>query len=174
MGITFSQRVLNALFKREKEGNAISEANDRVSTRGKAKVGNKRAKTVHAKSNTNLKGKHKAESEVETEEKIQSCAVDIKNCIDLINNSSTGTADKPKRGSKRAKVDNRKAKKSAGNRKTSGSPNSDKGTKRSKQVISPAEMVILLAKAEEKLSEAVVKAKEKESKKKKVKKKKQI
>ncbi|MBW7990273.1 MAG: hypothetical protein FVQ84_09700 [Planctomycetes bacterium] len=172
MGRTFIQCVLNALFKertlfkRKKEGNAIIEA------KGQATTSDKAAKTVNAKSKANLKEKHKPETEEETEEKIRSCAVDIKNCIDLINN--TGTPDKPKKSRGHAKVDDRKADKSAGNRKASGSRNSDKSTKRSKQGASPAEMVILLAKAEEKLSEAVVKAKEEDDKKKKERKKKPI
>ena len=169
MGRAFIQRLLNALFKertmfkRKKEDNAIREAKDQAATSDKAR--NKTAKTANARSKANLKEEHKAETEVETEERIRSCAVDIKKCIDLINN--TGTPDKPKRGRGRANVDNRKADKSAGNRKTSGSRNSDRSAKRSKQGVSPAEMVILLAKAEEKLSEAVVKAKEKDDKKKK-------
>lgn len=160
MGRTFIQRLLNALFNRKKEDNAISETKDQVSTRDKAR--NKTAKIANAKSKANIKEEHKAE----TEEKIRSCAVEIETCIDLINNSSAGTPGKPKGGHGHAKADDGKADKSAGNRKTSSS-NSDSGTKRSKQGVSPAEMVVLLAKVEEKVSEAVVKAKEKDNKKKK-------
>jgi hypothetical protein len=160
MGRTLIQRLLNALFKRKKGDNAISEAKDQAATRGKA--GNK---TVNARSKANVKEKHKAETEVETEEKIRSCALEIKNCIDLINN--TGTPDKSKGDNRRAKVNDRKANKSAGNRKASGSRKRDKDMKKSKQGVSPAEMVKLLAKAEKKLSNAVVKAKEKEDKKRK-------
>ena len=157
MGRIFIQRLLNALFNRKKEDNAISEIKDQISTRDKA-----RSKTdkINAKSKANIKEEHKAE----TEEKIRSCAVEVKTCMDLINN---GTPDKPKGGHGRAKADDRKAVKSAGNRKTSSSSNSDSGTKRSQQDISPSEMVTLLAKVEEKVSEAVVKAKEKDNKKKK-------
>jgi hypothetical protein len=173
MGRAFIQRLLNALYKErtifntKKENKAISEAKDQAATRDKAR--NKTAKTANTRSKANLKEKHKpeTEAEAEAEERIRSCAVEIKGCIDLINNSSTGTPGKPKGGRGRANVDNRKADKSAGNRKTSGSRNSDRSAKRSKQGVSPAEMVILLAKAEEKLSEAVVKAKEKDDKKKK-------
>lgn len=164
MGRTFIQRLLNALFNRKKEDNAICETKDQATTR------NKTAKIANAKSKANLKEKHKAETEVETEEKIRSCAVEIKNCIDLINNNDSGggTPGKSKGGRGRANVNNRKAAdKSAGNRKASGSRNSDKGTKKSKQGVSPAELVILLAKAEGKLSEAVVRAKEKDDNKKK-------
>jgi hypothetical protein len=160
MGRTFIQRLLNALFNRKKEDNAISETKDQVSTRDKAR--NKTAKIANAKSKANIKEEHKEE----TEEKIRSCAVEIETCIDLINNSSTGTPGKLQGGRGHAKADDRKADKSEGNRKTSSS-NSDSGTKRSKQGVSPAEMVVLLAKVEEKVSEAVVKAKEKDNKKKK-------
>jgi hypothetical protein len=161
MGRTFIHRLLNALFNRKKEDNAISETKDQASTRDKAR--NKTAKIANAKSKANIKEEHKAE----TEEKIRSCAVEIETCIGLINNSSTGTPGKIQGGRGRAKADDRKADKSAGNRKTSSSRNSDSGTKRSKQGVSPAEMVVLLAKVEEKVSEAVVKAKEKGDKKKK-------
>ena len=163
MGRTFIQRLLGALFNKNKEDKAICETKDQAVTRDKT------AKTANVRSKANLKEKHKAETEVETEEKIRSCALEIKNCIDLINN--TGTPDTPKRSRGEAKVNDRKANKSAGNRKTSGSRNSDKSTKKSKQGVSPAEMVILLAKAEKKLSKAVVEAKEKEDKKRKEKKK---
>ena len=178
MGRIFIQRLLDALFKkrtifkRKKEDNAISETKNQAATRDKAR--NKTATTANAKSKANLKEKHKPETEAETEEKIRSCAVDIKNCIELINNSGGGTPGKPKGGRKRVKVDYRKADKSAGNRKASGTRNSDMSTKISKQSLSPAEMVILVNKAEEKLSEAVVKAKEKDDKKKKGRKKKSI
>ena len=160
MGRTFIQRLLNALFNRKKEDNVISEIKDQVSTRDKAR--SKTAK-INAKLKANIKEEHKAE----TEEKIRSCAVEIETCIDLINNSSAGTPGKPKGGHGHAKADDRKADKSEGNRKTSSSRNRDSGTKGSKQGVSPAEMVVLLAKVEEKVSEAVVKAKEKGDKKKK-------
>ena len=159
MGRTFIQRLLNALFNRKKEDNSISEIKDQVSTRDKAR--SKTAK-INAKLKANIKEEHKAE----TEEKIRSCAVEIETCVDLINNSSAGTPGKLQGGRGRSKADDSKADKSAGNRKTSSS-NSDSGTKRSKQGVSPAEMVVLLAKVEEKVSEAVVKAKEKDNKKKK-------
>ena len=159
MGSTFIQRLLNALFNRKKEDNAISEIKDQVSTRDKAR--SKTAK-INARSKANIKEEHKAE----TEEKVRSCAVEVETHIDLINNSSTGTPGKLQGGRGRPKADDRKADKSAGNRKTS-SWNSDSGTKRSKQGVSPADMVVLLAKVEEKVSEAVVKAKEKDDKKKK-------
>lgn len=158
MGRTFIHRLLNALFNRKKEDNAISEIKDQISTRDKAR--SKTANITNAKSKANIKEEHKAE----TEEKIRSCAVEIETCIDLINNS-TGTPGKLQGGRGRAKEDDRKADKSAGNRKTSSS-NSDSGTKRSQQDVSPAEMVVLLAKVEEKVSEAIVKAKEKDDKKK--------
>jgi hypothetical protein len=158
MGRTFIHRLLNALFKRNKEDNDTSRAKDQAAIRGKAPN-----KAANARSKANLKEKHKAETEIETEEKFRSCALEIKNCIDLIN--STGTPDKSKGDNGRAKVDNRKKGKNAGNRKVSGSRKSEKDMKKSKQGVSPAEMVQLLAKAEKNVSKAVEKAKEKEDKK---------
>lgn len=163
MGSAFIQRLLNALFNRNKEDDAISKTMDQAKTR------NKTAKTANARSKADVKEKLGTETEAEAEERIRSCALEIKSCIDLINNSSTSTPGKSKGSRKRAKVN-----KSAGNRKASGSRNSDMGTKENKQGVSPAEMVKLLAKAEKKLSKAVVKAKEKDDKKRKEKKKKSI
>lgn len=165
MGRTFIQRLLITLSKRKKKDSAISEEKNKATIRDKA--GNKTAKTANTRSKANIKEEHKAKTEVETEEKNRSCAVEIGTCIDLINNSSIGTPGKPKRGRRRAKADDRKTDKSSGNRKTSSSSNNDTGMKRSKQDVSPAEMVVLLAKVEEKVSEAVFKAKEKDNKKKK-------
>lgn len=168
MRSTFIQKLLNALFNRKKGDNSISRTKDQATTKGK------KAKTAKVNSKTSLKQKLDKETDAEAEEKIRACALEIKGCIDMINNSGTGAPGKSKRGRGRAKVDQRKAHKSAGNRKASRSRNSDKGKKRSKQGVSPAEMVILLTKAEEKLSEAVVKAKEKDGKNKKGRRKKQI
>ncbi|MDT8300388.1 MAG: hypothetical protein RQ760_02820 [Sedimentisphaerales bacterium] len=159
MGRAFIHRLLNALFNRKKETNAINETKNRASTRDKAKI---KTTQINTKSKANIIGEDKAETEIETEEKIRSCAVEVKTCIDLIN-KSTGTPSKPKGGCGHAKADNRKA---DSNRKTSSS-NSDSVTKRNQQGVSPSEMVVLLAKVEEKVSEAVFKAKEKDDKKKK-------
>ena len=108
-----------------------------------------------------------SEAKDDEEERIRSCAIEIKNCIDLINSSDGGAPDKSKKGRERAKTNDRKANKSTGNRKDSDKKNRDKGTKMSKQDVSPEEMVRLLAKAEKNVSEAVVKAKERDDKKKK-------
>jgi len=161
MGTAFIQRFLNILFNRKQKDNVKSEIKDQVSNRNKARS---KAAKINYKSKANLKEECKAETVAETEEKIRSCAVEVKTCIDLINNS-TGTPDKPKGDHERAKADDRKAVKNAGKRKTAS--NSNSGTKRGRQDVSPAEMVALLAKVEEKVSEAVVKAKEKDDKKKK-------
>ncbi len=175
---TFIQRVLDALYKertifsRKKKDTAISETIERVTTGDKAEASNKKAIKANARSKADVKEKPKGETEAESEERIRSCALEIKSCIDLINSSGGGTPGKSKRRRKRTKVDKRKAKKGADNRKTSIRRNSNKGTKGSQQDISPAEMVMLVAKAEEKVSEAVVKAKEKDNKKKKERKKK--
>ncbi len=158
MGRTFIRWLLDALFNSKKGDNTVSRTEDRAATKGR------KAKTANVKSKTGLKQKLDAETDAEAEERIRACALEIKGCIDMINNSGTGAPGKSKRGRGRAKQDQKKAHKSAGNRKASRSRNSDKGNKRRKQGVSPAEMVELLSKAEEKLSEAVVKAKEKDDK----------
>jgi len=109
----------------------------------------------------------KVEDEVEAEEKFRSCAKEIKDCIELINKSSGSTAGKPNRDSEHADMDKieSKAGRDARKHKATGSKKVDKGTKSSGQGICPAEMVMLVAKAEENLSKAVIKAKEKDDKK---------
>lgn len=86
----------------------------------------------------------------------------------MINNSSSGTTSNPNRGDKHADMDStvdKKAGRGAGNHKATSSRNGDKSTKSSEQGVSPAEMVRLAAKAEEKVSKAVAKAKAKDDKK---------
>ncbi len=109
----------------------------------------------------------KVEEEVEAEEKFRSCAKEIKDCIELINTSSGSTAGKPNRDSEHADMDNieSKAGKKAGNYKATGSKDVDKGNESIGQGTSHAEMVMLVVKAEENLSKAVIKAKEKDDKK---------
>ncbi len=109
----------------------------------------------------------KVENETEAEEKFHACANEIKDCIELINKNSGGTADKPNRNSKHADMDNRdsEAGRDARKYKATGGKDVDKGTKSSKQGVSPAELVMLVAKAEENLSKAVIKAKAKDDKK---------
>ncbi len=108
-----------------------------------------------------------SEAKDDEEERIRSCAAEIKNCIDLINSSGGDAPDNSRKGHGRAKTNDRQANKSTGNRKDSGKRNSDKGTKMSNQDVSPEEMIRLLAKAEKNVSKAVVKAKEQDDKKKK-------
>lgn len=158
MGRTFIRRLLDALFNSKKGDNTVSRTKNRAATKGK------KAKTPHAGPKTGLKQKLDAETDAGAEERFRSSAMEIKNCIDMINKSGKGAPGKSKGGRGRAKGDQKKAHMSAGNRKASHSRNSDKGNKRRKQGVSPAEMVVLLTKAEEKLSEAVVKAKEKDDK----------
>jgi hypothetical protein len=109
----------------------------------------------------------KVEEEVEAEEKFRSCAKEIKDCIELINKSGDGTAVKPNRENEQADMYNidSKASKKAGNYKATGSKEVDKGTKSIGQGASPADMVMLVAKAEENISKAVIKAKAKDDKK---------
>lgn len=118
------------------------------------------------------------EDEAEGEEKVRACAKEIKDCIEIINKSNGGTAGKPNRDSEHADMDNRDSKagrnarkyKATGSKDTSkykatGGRDGNKDTKISKQGVSPAEMVMLVAKAEENISKAVIKAKEKDDKK---------
>ena len=109
----------------------------------------------------------KVEDDVEAEEKVRACAKEIKDCIEMINKSSGGTEGKPNRDSEHADIDNidSKAGRDARKYKATGGRDVDKGTKSSRQDVSPAEMVMLVAKAEENLSKAVIKAKEKDDKK---------
>lgn len=190
MAVTFIQRLLNALFNRKKDNDAISKAQDETTTgvktaqkninskAGLEKVKHKEGSEAREAADKKLKleiasraaSRVKnvvAETEAETEERIKSCALEIKKCIDLINSSGKSEPDKPKRVRKRSRSKDRKARKSTGNRKTSDSKISSKRMKSSKQDVSPAEMVRLLAKAEEKVSEAVVQAKEQDDKKRK-------
>jgi hypothetical protein len=162
MGTAFIQRFLNTLFNRKQKDNVKGDIKGQISNRNKVRC---KASKINSKSKANIKKEeYKAETVAETEEKIRSCALEVKTCIDLINNS-TCTPDKPKGVHGPANADNRKAVKSAGKLKTAS--DSNLGTKRGRQDVSPAEMVTLLAKVEEKVSEAVVKAKEKDDKKKK-------
>jgi hypothetical protein len=108
-----------------------------------------------------------AAAEKEEEEKILSCAKEIKDCIELINNNSS-TTSKPNRGDKHADMDNtvdKKVSKGAGNHKATSRRDDNKSTKSKEKSVSPAEMVRLAAKAEEKVSKAVSKAKAKDNKK---------
>ena len=183
MAVTFIQRLINALFNRKKDNDAISKARDDTTAGEKKSQRNINSKASlenvkHKKGTKAREAEDKrlkleiasraasrvknvvAETEAETEERIKSCAAEIKKCIDLINSSGKSEPDKPKRVRKRSRLKDRKARKSTGNRKTSGSKTSDKRMKSNKQDVSPAEMVMLLAKAGEKVSEAVIKAKE--------------
>ena len=159
MGRTFIRRLLDALFNSKKGDNTVSRTKNRAATKGK------KAKTPHAGPKTGLKQKLDAETDAGAEERFRSSAMEIKNCIDMINKGGKGAPGKSKEGRGRAKGDQKKAYKSAGNRKASRSQNSNKAGKKSKQCVSPAEMVVLLSKAEEKLSEAMVRAKDKDNKK---------
>jgi hypothetical protein len=183
MAVTFIQRLLNALFSRKKDNDAIGkgwddttagEKKSQKNIKSKASLENvKHKKGTKAREAEDKKLKLEiasraasrvknvvAETEAETEERIKSCAVEIKKCIDLINSSGKSEPDKSKRVRKRSRLKDRKARKNTVNRKTSGSKTSDKRMKSSKQDVSPAEMVKLLVKAEKNVSKAVVQAKE--------------
>jgi len=145
-----AEKRLKAEIKAREKAEAILKAESKKQQRLQAK-----AKEV------------KVEDEVEAEEKFRSCANEIKDCIEMINKSSGGTADKPNRDSEHADMDNRdsKAGRDARKHKATGGKDVDKGTKSNKQDVSPAEMVLLVAKAEENISKAVIKAKQKDDKK---------
>lgn len=138
-------RLFKALFKRKTQDEASSGN----------KAGKNKIKTAKAGSKVHVKEKSDTENEAEIEERIRSSALEIKNCIDLINSTGEEIPVKSKRGSGHAKNAGR-----AKNKRKRG-----KAAKKDKQGASPAEMITLLAKAEEKLSEAVMKAKENDDKK---------
>lgn len=151
MARTFIHRLLDALFNRKK---------DDVTPSGN-KTGSKKIKTAKAGSKAEVKEKSDTEIEAEVEEKIRSCALEIKGCIDLINSTGENIPAKSKKRSGRHNI----AGKAAGNRKAANKKKTGKEAKKSNKGASPAEMMMLLAKAEEKLSEAVVKAKQDDDKK---------
>jgi len=149
---------------------ARAEAEKRLKT--EIKAGEKAEASLKAESKKRQKLQAPAkkvivEDDVEGEEKFRSCTNEIKDCIELINKSSGSTAGKPNRDSEHADMDNidSNAGKRAGNYKATGGSDIDKGTKSTRQGASPAELVMLVAKAEEKISKAVIKAKEKDDKK---------
>ena len=156
--------------KLKAESLARAEAEKRLKTEIKAREKAEASLKAESKKGQRLDVKAKkvkVEDEVEGEEKFRACAKEVKDCIELINKSSGGTAGKPNRDSEQADMDNidSKAGRDARKYKSTGGRDVDKGTKSSRQGVSPAEMVMLVAKAEENLSKAVIKAKEKDDKK---------
>ena len=156
--------------KLKAESLARAEAEKRLKTEIKARAKAEASLKAESKKRQRLEAQAKkviVEDEVEAEEKVRACAKEIKDCIEMINKSSCSTAGKPNRDSKHADMDNinSKAGRDARKYKSTSGMDSDGSRKSSRQGISPAEMVMLVAKAEEKLTEAVVKAKEKDNKK---------
>jgi len=156
--------------KLKAESQARAEAEKRLKTEIKAREKAEASLKAESKKRQRLDAKPKevkVENEAEAEEKFHACANEIKDCIESINKSSGGTAGKPNRDSEHADMDNRdsKAGRDARKHKATGGRDGDKGTKSSMQGVSPADMVMLVAKAEENLSKAVIKAKEKDDKK---------
>jgi len=167
---THSKSTTKLKEKLKAESLARAEAEKRLKTEIKAREKAEASLKAESKKRQRLDAKAKkvkVEDEVEEKEKFRSCAKEIKDCIEMINTNSGGTAGKPNRDSEHADMDNidSKAGKRAGNYKATDSKDVDKGTKSSRQGVSPAEMVMLVAKAEENLSKAVIKAKEKDDKK---------
>lgn len=145
--------------KLKAESLARAEAEKRLKAEIKAREKAEASLKAESKKRQRLEAKAKkviVEDEAEGEEKVHACAKEIKDSIELINKSSGGTASKPNRDSEHADMDNIESK--AGR-------DVDKDTKNSRQGVSPAEMVMLVAKAEENLSKAVIEAKEKDDKK---------
>ena len=145
--------------KLKAESLARAEAEKRLKAEIKAREKAEASLKAESKKRQRLEAKAKkviVEDEAEGEEKVHACAKEIKDSTELINKSSGGTAGKPNRDSEHADMDNIESK--AGR-------DVDKGTKSSRQGVSPAEMVMLVAKAEENLSKAVIEAKEKDDKK---------
>ena len=155
----YSKSTAKLKEKLKAESLARAEAEKRLKTEIKAREKAEASLKAESKKGQRLDVKAKkvkVEDEVEGEEKFRACAKEVKDCIELINKSSGGTAGKPNRDSEHADMDNIESK--AGR-------DVDKGTKSSRQGVSPAEMVMLVAKAEENLSKAVIEAKEKDDKK---------
>ncbi len=178
--------------KLKAESLARAEAEKRLKTEIKAREKAEASLKAESKKRQRLDAQAKevkVEDDAEGEEKFRACAKEVKDCIELINKSSDGTAGKPNRDSEHADMNNRESKadrnarkhkatgskdarkhKTTGGRdarkhKATGGKDSDGSTKSSMQGVSPAEMVMLVAKAEENLSKAVIKAKEKDDKK---------
>ncbi len=154
--------------KLKAESLARAEAEKRLKAEIKAREKAEASLKAKSKIRQGLQAKEvKVEDDVEAEEKIRACAKEIRDCIEMINKSSSGTEGKPNRDSEHADMDNidSKAGGDARKYKATGGKDVDKGTKSSRQSVPPAEMVTLVAKAEENLSKAVIKAKEKDDKK---------
>ncbi len=156
--------------KLKAESLARAEAEKRLKAEIKAREKAEASLKAESKKRQRLDAKPKevkVENEAEAEEKFHACANEIKDCIESINKSSGGTAGKPNRDSEHADMDNRdsKAGRDARKHKAPGGRDGDGSTKSSKQGVSPAELVMLVAKAEENLSKAVIKAKAKDDKK---------
>lgn len=120
----------------------------------------------------------KVKDDAEAEEKFLACAKEIKDCIDMINKGGGGSEGKPNKGSEHPVMDNKESKagrdtrklKVTGGRdapkyKATGSRDGDGRTESIRQGASPAEMAMLVARAEENISKAVIRAKEKDDQK---------
>jgi len=166
----YSKSTAKLKEKLKAESLARAEAQKKLKTEIKAREKAEASLEAESKKRQRLDAKAKkviVEDEAEGEEKVHASAKEIKDCIELINKRSGGTAGKPNRDSEHADMDNidSKAGRDARKYKATGGKDVDKGTKSSRQGASPAEMVMLVAKAEENISKAVSKAKEEDDKK---------
>lgn len=166
----YSKSTAKLKEKLKAESLARAEAEKRLKAEIKAREKAEASLKAESKKRERLESqakKVKVEDEVETEEKFRACAKEIKDCIELINKSSGGTAGKLNRDSKHADMDNINSKlgRVVSNYKSTSSKDGDERTESNRQDICPAEMVMLVAKAEESISKAVIEAREKDEKK---------
>ena len=183
---TFSRYILFAWFKKKKA--KIIDAIKDIGTNNTHKISNTKAMAkieeklkaeskARAKAEKSLKAEIKkrqkietqvkkiiAETGVETGEKVRSCAAELKNCIELINNDSDSTVGKLNGSNDHTDVNDINNRKSNTHLDNYNSAGSVKSSKSSKNDISPTEMVALAAQVEEKICEAVTKAKEEDTK----------
>ncbi|MCP4609069.1 MAG: CBS domain-containing protein [Planctomycetes bacterium] len=183
---TFSHYILFAWFEKKKA--KIIDAIKDIGTNNTHKMSNTKAMaTIEEKLKAEIKARAKAEKSlkaeikkrqkietqvkkiiaetgVETGEKVRSCVVELKNCIELINNDSCSTVGELNGSNDHSDVNDNNNWKSNTTGDNDNSAGSVKSSKSSKNDISPTEMVALAAKAEEKICEAVTKAKEEDTK----------
>jgi hypothetical protein len=170
---TFSHNILIAWFKKKKakiidamKDIGTNKARKKSNTKAMAKIEEKlKAESkARAKAEKSLKEEIKkrqkietqvkkliAETGVETGEKVRSCVVELKNCIELINNDSYSTVGELNGSNDHTDVNDINNRKSNTHLDNYNSAGNVKSSKSSKNDISPAEMATLAAKAEEKI-----------------------
>jgi len=169
--------VLIGWFKKPKEAKAESTTKAPVTARDKSR--SKAEKTVYSKLTAKLKEKLKAESLARAEaEKRLKAEIKAREKAEAILKAESKKRQRLQAPAKEVKVEDEvkseeKVRACAKEikdcieliNKSSGSRDGDESTKSIKQGLSPSEMVMLVAKAEKNISEAVIKTKEKVDKK---------